>query len=134
MRPLGSAKPRPFPAERIERLLLQNGSHKLRVPTKEIDVLEGMTGHLRIVHGRRVYLTSGRLNEVVSRLGPRFLRASRSQFVNVESVERYASLPSGDVALTLRGNRHLLVSSRYAEAFLTALKPALDPTKAVRAE
>lgn len=97
----------------VARLRLSDDTREFVIPIEEIDLVEGSTGRLRIHHGPRTYLTMGKLSELAARLGPLFIRVSRSTLVNVDRVERCTPLTEGAVALHLPGNRCIKVTGRY---------------------
>jgi DNA-binding LytR/AlgR family response regulator len=109
---------RPAKDATVERLKLENDAHSLTVPTYEIEAVEGAADRMRIYRGTAVYTAIGRLAELFPRLGPAFVRVTRTMIVNAALVERCAPQPNGDVAIHFNGGRRILVGGRHAAMVL----------------
>ncbi len=106
-----SLKPAAGASARV--LVRDRGGHRL-VSYRDILLFRAEQGTVRARIERDDFLTDYTLADLEQRLGSAFIRANRSDLVNVELVERIASNGDGSATLTLLGGTTIHVTRRRA--------------------
>ncbi len=94
-------------------LVRDQGGHRL-VSYRDILLFRAEQGTVRARIDDNDFLTDYTLADLEQRLGPAFVRPSRSELVNLERVERIASNGDGSATLTLLGGTTIHVTRRRA--------------------
>jgi DNA-binding LytR/AlgR family response regulator len=103
-------------ASRPARLLVRHGPGHRLVPVRDIQRFETAEGLVFAETAEARWATDYSLGELETRLGPSFVRASRSDLVSVAHVQGITRNGDGSATLTLRAGTTVHVSRRRAAA------------------
>jgi len=103
----GSAPERRIPVEHDGRFHF--------VPIDEIDWVEAAANYVRLYAGRRAHRVRSTLEQMERRLGPGFLRVSRSALVSERAVEMVEPFVKGSYVLLLRGGARVRTARSHRE-------------------
>lgn len=113
----GGEEPPPKPLSEGDQIFLRDGERCWFVPVRSIRMLEACGNYTRVVTGESSPLVGRPLSALEARLPPGlFLRANRSQLVNLNEVEATAMTVSGGLLVRLRGGLEVEVSRRQAQS------------------
>ena len=107
---------------RPERLLVRHGTGHRLVPLHDIACFTATEGLVYARTGERLAGTDYTLTELEDRMKGAFVRASRSDLVNLSHVAGITSNGDGSATLSLRDGAIVRVSRRRAAAVRTALR------------
>jgi DNA-binding LytR/AlgR family response regulator len=110
------------PAAPARRVLVRAGAGHRLIAAREIARVTADEGLARVVAASGSFLTDYTIAELEARLGATFVRASRSDLVNVEWIDGLAAGGDGSATLTLRDRTTVHVSRRRAAALRRALE------------
>jgi len=85
------------------------------VPIDEIDWVEAAGNYVRLHAGRRVHRVRSTLEQMERRLGPGFIRVSRSALVRERVVEMVEPFVKGSYALLLRGGARVRTARSHRD-------------------
>ena len=107
----------------LDRLAVPQGRGRVTIRMADVLWIQAESNYVRFHLQEASYLSRTSLTALERRLDPgSFVRIHRSAIVNVEWVERLTPRGHGDLALTLRDGREVLLSRRYREAFEQVLE------------
>lgn len=110
------AAARPFRAD--DRVFVRDGDRCWFVPVRELRLLEADGNHTRIHFDKAAPLLYRTLNAMEERLPAElFMRANRSQLVNLSMVETIDQWFSGSLKVKLKGGDEVEFSRRNAQLF-----------------
>lgn len=99
---------------RRPRLLVREGTGRRLLPIEDISRFAAEEGFVYAHSSAGVFLTDYTLAELESRTAGSFLRANRSELVNIERVQRVSSSGDGAATLVLADGSEVHVSRRRA--------------------
>ncbi len=102
-------------------LVRERGGHRL-VPYGDITLFTASEGVVYAQTAAAEYLTDYTLKELEERTAGSFVRLSRSEMVNIESIGRIESNSDGSATITLADGRELRVARRRAAEVRAALQ------------
>ncbi len=102
-------------------LVRERGGHRL-VPYGDITLFTASEGVVYAQTAAAEYLTDYTLKELEERTAGSFVRLSRSEMVNIESIGRIESNGDGSATITLADGRELRVARRRAAEVRAALQ------------
>jgi len=106
------------PLREDDRVFVRDGDRCWFVPVRSIRLLESEGNHTRVHFDREKPLIYRTLGSMEERLPARlFLRANRSQLVNVAFIETIGQWFSGSLKVALRGGPEVEFSRRQAQLF-----------------
>ena len=106
------------PGQGPVRLFVRDGARSWLVPLREVRLIAAEGNYSRIVWGARELLMSRSLAALERQLDARvFVRANRSELVNLDFVERVVASEGGGLDIELRGGPTVTVSRRQARLF-----------------
>lgn len=101
-----------------DQVFVRNGDRCWFVPVRSILLVEAEGNQSRIVFGHDSALLSRTLGSLEERLPPRlFIRANRSQLVNLSMIENVGDWFNRSLRATLKGGRDIEFSRRQAQVF-----------------
>lgn len=110
---LAELTPRP---QYAERLLVHSGSRAILLAVAKIDWVESAKNYVSLHVGRDSYLMRGTIEGFYERLDPaKFIRANRSQIVNIESIKELQPWFHGEYKLILKDGKEISWSRRYMD-------------------
>jgi two-component system LytT family response regulator len=112
---------RPTAATRPRILVREGRGHRL-IALRDIDRFSAGNGLAYAHVGNSRYLSDYNLAEIESRTGGLFVRASRSELVNVERVTGISGLRDGSAILMLKDGTKVRVSRRRTQSVRSALE------------
>ncbi|HEU0184921.1 MAG TPA: LytTR family DNA-binding domain-containing protein [Blastocatellia bacterium] len=99
-----------------ERLLINAGEKAFLLPVEKIDWIEAARNYVNMHVGRDSYMLRGTIEGLYQKLDPsKFLRANRSQIVNVESIRELHHWFHGEYRIILNDGTELPWSRRYLD-------------------
>ncbi|MBO0719848.1 MAG: response regulator transcription factor [Blastocatellia bacterium] len=99
-----------------ERFLIEVDEKAFLLPVEKIDWIEAARNYVNLHVGRESYLLRGTIEGIFQKLDPsKFLRANRSQIVNVESIRELQPWFHGEYRIVLRDGTELSWSRRYLD-------------------
>jgi two-component system, LytTR family, response regulator len=99
-----------------ERLLVTAGDRALLLAIDKIDLIEAAKNYVNIHAGRDAYLLRGTLEALYQKLDPaKFIRANRSQVVNLGSIKELHPWFHGEYKIILRDGKEITWSRRYLD-------------------
>jgi two-component system LytT family response regulator len=104
------------------RLLVRDGRGYRLLALRDIDRFAAAGGLAYAHTGDHRFLTDYTLAEIEDRTGPLFVRASRSELVNIDRITGISGLRDGSAMLTLENGSRVRVSRRRAAAVRTAIE------------
>lgn len=115
-RTLGTVPASSDPHDRT--LAVKDGELTLLVRLDEVEWI-GAADNYAVVHSKgREFLIRSTISSLEQRLGPRFIRVSRSALVNRDRIHGFRSLWHGDVEIHLRSGTTIRLSRRYRSNLL----------------
>lgn len=103
-------------ARYAERLLVNTGERAFLLAVARIDLIEAAKNYVHIHAGKESYLLRGTLEALYQKLDPaKFIRANRSQVVNVESIKELQPWFHGEYKIILIDGREVTWSRRYLD-------------------
>jgi two-component system LytT family response regulator len=106
------------PLREDDHVFVRDGERCWFVPVRSIRLLESAGNHTRVHFDREQPLLYRTIGSMEERLPARlFLRANRSQLVNLTYIESIGQWFSGSLKVTLRGGQEVEFSRRHAQAF-----------------
>ena len=116
--PAAEAPAADVPLREDDHVFVRDGERCWFVPVRSIRLLESEGNHTRVCFDREKPLLYRTLGSMEERLPARlFLRANRSQLVNLTHIESIGQWFSGTLKATLRGGQEVEFSRRHAQAF-----------------
>jgi two-component system LytT family response regulator len=107
-----------LPLREDDHVFVRDGDRCWFVPVRSIRLLESDGNHTRLYFDREKPLLYRTIGSLERRLPSRlFLRANRSQLVNLTFIESIGQWFSGSLKVTLRNGGEVEFSRRYAQAF-----------------
>ncbi|HYE75050.1 MAG TPA: LytTR family DNA-binding domain-containing protein [Blastocatellia bacterium] len=99
-----------------ERLLVNAGERAFLLEVKKIDWIEAARNYVNLHVGRESYLLRSTIEGLYQKLDPtKFLRANRSQIVNVESIRELQPWFHGEYRIVLNDETEINWSRRYID-------------------
>jgi two-component system, LytTR family, response regulator len=99
-----------------ERLLINAGEKAFLLPVEKIDWIEAARNYVNLHVGPNSYMLRGTIEGLYQKLDPaKFLRANRSQIVNVESIRELHPWFHGEYRIILNDGVELSWSRRYLD-------------------
>jgi two-component system LytT family response regulator len=99
-----------------ERLLVNAGERTLLLAVEKIDLIEAARNYVNLHVGRESYLLRSTIEGLSQKLDPsKFLRANRSQIVNVESIRELQPWFHGEYKIILNDGTEVSWSRRYLD-------------------
>ena len=99
-----------------ERLLVSYGKRSLLLAISRIDWIEAAKNYVHIHAGKESYLLRGTLEALFQKLDPaKFIRANRSQVVNVEYIDELQPWFHGEYKIILKDGREVMWSRRFLD-------------------
>ncbi|HEY6400423.1 MAG TPA: LytTR family DNA-binding domain-containing protein [Blastocatellia bacterium] len=99
-----------------ERVLINAGEKAFLLPVEKIDWIEAARNYVNLHVGRDSYMLRGTIEGLYQKLDPsKFLRANRSQIVNVESIRELHPWFHGEYRIILNDGTELPWSRRYLD-------------------
>ena len=99
-----------------ERLLVNAGERTLLLAVEKIDWIEAARNYVNLHVGRESYLLRSTIEGLSQKLDPsKFLRANRSQIVNVESIRELQPWFHGEYRIILNDGTEVSWSRRYLD-------------------
>ncbi len=99
-----------------ERLLVNAGERAFLLAVEKIDRIEAARNHVTLHAGRESYLLRSTIEGLYQKLDPsKFLRANRSQIVNVESIKELQPWFHGEYRIILKDGVEVSWSRRYLD-------------------
>lgn len=103
-------------ARYAERLLVSAGERAILLAIARIDCIEAAKNYVHIYTGAESYRMRGTLDGLQQKLDPaKFLRANRSQIVNLESIRELQPWFHGEYKIILKSGREVTWSRRYLD-------------------
>jgi two-component system LytT family response regulator len=100
----------------IERLLVNAGEKALLLAVERIEWIEAARNYVTLHCGGQSYLLRGTIEGLSQKLDPsKFIRANRSQIVNVESIKELHPWFHGEYRIILRDGTEISWSRRYLD-------------------
>lgn len=99
-----------------ERLLINAGEKAFLLAVEKIEWIEAARNYVNLHVGRESYLLRGTIEGLSQKLDPsKFLRANRSQIVNVESIRELQPWFHGEYRIILNDGTEMSWSRRYLD-------------------
>jgi len=100
----------------VERLLVNAGDKAFLLAVEQIDWIEAARNYVNLRVGEKSYLLRGTIEGLYQKLDPsKFIRANRSQIVNVESIKELHPWFHGEYRIILRDETEISWSRRYLD-------------------
>lgn len=98
----------------FDRLVVKSNGRILILQTGRIEWIEAQGDYVLLHAGKESYLTRDTLQSLESRLNPKkFVRIHRSSIVNLEFVNEFEPISSGDYRVSLRSGTQLTLSRSF---------------------
>ncbi|MGH9940269.1 MAG: LytR/AlgR family response regulator transcription factor [Blastocatellia bacterium] len=102
--------------KRVERLLVNAGEKAFLLAVEQIDWIEAARNYVNLRAGEKSYLLRGTIEGLYQKLDPsKFIRANRSQIVNVESIKELHPWFHGEYRIILKDGTEISWSRRYLD-------------------
>ena len=102
---------------RAERLLVTHDDRAFLLTISQIDWIEAAKNYVHIHAGKESYRLRGTLEALHQKLDPaKFLRANRSQIINLDRVKELHPWFHGEYKIVLRDGKEVMWSRRYLDA------------------
>lgn len=112
-RMLEELRPRPRYAE---RLLVSSNGRSLLIAIDRIDRIEAARNYVRIHMGKEYYMLRRTIEGIHQKLDPsKFIRANRSEIVNIESIQELQPWFHGEYRIILKDGTEVSWSRRYID-------------------
>ena len=99
-----------------ERLLVNSGDRAILLAMAKIDWVESAKNYIALHVGKDSYLMRGTIEGFYERLDPAiFIRANRSQIVNIESIKELQPWFHGEYKIILKDGKEISWSRRYMD-------------------
>ncbi len=100
----------------LERLLVNEGEKAFLLAVERIEWIEAARNYVNLHSGGKSYMLRGTIEGLFQKLDPsKFIRANRSQIVNIESIKELYPWFHGEYRLTLRDGTEISWSRRYLD-------------------
>jgi two-component system, LytTR family, response regulator len=110
---LADLTPRP---QYAERLLVHSGNRAILLAVEKIEWVESAKNYIALHVGKDSYLMRGTIEGFYERLDPaKFIRANRSQIVNIESIKELQPWFHGEYKIILKDGKEISWSRRYMD-------------------
>lgn len=99
-----------------ERLLVSSNDRSLLLAVDRIDRIEAARNYVNIHSGKQSYLLRGTIEGIYQKLDPsKFIRANRSEIVNIESIKELQPWFHGEYRIILKDGSEISWSRRYID-------------------
>ncbi len=99
-----------------ERLLVNSGQRAILLAVEKIDWVESAKNYVSLHVGKEAYLMRGTIEGFYERLDPKkFIRANRSEIVNIESIKELQPWFHGEYKIILKDGKEISWSRRYMD-------------------
>src|ERR1044072_990018 len=100
----------------VERLLVNSGERAILLAVEKIEWVESAKNYVTLHVGKDSYLLRGTIEGFYERLDPaKFIRANRSQIVNVESIKELQPWFHGEYKILLKDGKEISWSRRFMD-------------------
>lgn len=100
----------------VERLLVNSNGRSLLLSVDRIDRVEAAKNYVNIHAGKESYLMRGTIEGIYQKLDPsKFIRANRSEIVNIESIKELQPWFHGEYKIILKDGSEISWSRRYID-------------------
>lgn len=100
----------------VERLLVNEGEKAFLLAVERIDWIEAARNYVSLHSGEKSYLLRGTIEGLYQKLDPsKFIRANRSQIVNIESIRELHPWFHGEYRIILNDGTEISWSRRYLD-------------------
>lgn len=102
------------PQGQAERIVVRTNGKILLLPTSRIEWIEAQGDYVLLHAGKENYLSRDTMLSLESKLNPRkFVRIHRSTIVNLDFVDEFTPIWSGDYRVSLRDGKELTLSRAF---------------------
>lgn len=108
---------RAAPQRLLKRLLVETNGREIFLPVEQLDWAEAVRNHIVLHAGRETYTIRGTLENLARQLDPdQFVRISRSEIINLDSVKEMQPWFHGERRIILKDNTELTWTRRFRAA------------------
>ncbi len=107
----------PPPARFLKRLLVEKNGREIFLPVEQVDWIEAVRNNVVVHTGREQYTLRGTLESFARQLDPdQFVRISRSELLNLDSVKEMQPWFHGERRIVLKDGVELIWTRRFRAA------------------